>query len=362
MPVRPTILVVDDEILNTKLVEAVLADLPYHIVVSHSGEDALEKVLAGGVDLVLLDVMLPGIDGFEVCRQVRKTLKQTIPVIMLTTLNDTMSKVNGLESGADDFLSKPFAREELVARIRAHLRIKAMVDEIEELNRTLEKKVAHRTQLIHKMHQELRHSYHLTMDALIGALDVREHETGRHSLRVAFHTVEMAKAWGITGRELQEIAMGALLHDVGKIGISDNILLKPGKLTDDEWVMMRGHVDVGWKIIQTIDFMGKGRDLIYAHHERYDGKGYPHGLKGEEIYIGARFFAIADTLDAMTNDRPYRKALSFDTFLEELNRCSGAQFDPKAVDLFLSLPKDVWFQIARRSDSVDFNTLVSTIG
>jgi putative two-component system response regulator len=358
---RAKILVVDDEPLNTKLVEIHLSGLGYDIVISHNGEDALKKVSSDKIDLILLDVMLPGISGFEVCRHIREKHHKSLPIILLTTLSEIQSKVAGFEWGADDYLTKPFNKDELLARIRAHLRIKSMMDEIAELNKTLEEKVTQRTQTIQKMNQELSDSYHLTMDSLIGALDVREHETSRHSLRVAFYTVEMARAWGICGRELEEIAMGALLHDVGKIGISDSILLKPGKLTDEEWVQMRKHVEMGWKIVKAIEFMGIGRKLVHAHHERFDGRGYPHGLKGEEIYIGARFFAIADTLDAMTNDRPYRKALSFDVFLEELKTCSGGQFDPKAVENFLSVPRDVWFQIAQRADFVDFNKLITAI-
>jgi putative two-component system response regulator len=358
---RPQILVVDDEPLNTKLVEAHLSPLGYDIIVSRNGEDALDKISSGKIDLVLLDVMLPGINGFEVCRQIRKKYHQTIPVILLTTLYDIPSKVTGFEWGADDFLTKPFNKDELIARVRAHLRIKTMMDELEELSKTLEEKVVQRTRTIEKMNRELSDSCHLTMESLVGALDVREHETSRHSLRVAFDTVEIAKAWGISGQELEEIAMGALLHDVGKIGISDNILLKPGKLTDEEWEQMRKHVEMGWKIVKGIKFMGRGRELVRSHHERYDGRGYPRGLKNEEIYIGARFFAIADTLDSMTNDRPYRRALSFEAFLEELRKCSGSQFDPDAVEKFLSMPRDVWFQIARRADYVDFNKLISVI-
>lgn len=354
------ILIVDDELSNGRLLEAYLTPLECNVVIFENGDKALEHISHHDVDLVLLDIMMPGQNGFAICRKIKKK-KRSIQVILVTSMSDLENKVIGLEVGADDFLAKPVHEEELIARVKAHLRIKNMVDEIEDLNKTLEEKVAQRTETIQKMNQELVRSYHLTMDSLIGALDVREHETSRHSLRVAFYTVEMARAWGITGPELEEIAMGALLHDVGKIGIPDNILLKPGKLTDEEWVEMRKHVEIGWKIVKAIEFMGKGRELVYAHHERFNGGGYPHGLKNEEIYIGARFFTIADTLDAMTNDRPYRKALSFEVFLEELERCSGAQFDPQAVEIFLSIPRDVWFQIAQRADFVDFNKLITAI-
>ena len=357
---RKNILIVDDEVNNRRLLEAYLTPLEYNIVSFESGDKVLEYISCNEVDLVLLDIMMPGENGFEVCREIKKR-KRSIQVILVTSMIDLENKVIGLGAGADDFLAKPVHEEELIARVKAHLRIKDMVDEIEDWNKKLEEKVTQRTQTIQEMNQQLSDSYHVTMDSLISALDVREHETSRHSLRVAFQTVEMARAWGIASQELEEIATGALLHDVGKIGISDNILLKPGKLTDEEWVEVRKHVEISWKIVKAIEFMGKGRELVYAHHERFDGKGYPRGLKNEEIYIGARFFAIADTLDAMTNDRPYRKALSYEFFLEELKRCSGAQFDPQVVKVFLSLPRERWLQIAHQADFVDFNKLITAI-
>jgi len=360
MEKRKNILIVDDELNNRKLFEAYLSPLEHNIISIESGDKALEYINHNDVDLVILDIMMSGQNGFVVCREIKKK-KRSIQVILVTSMIDMPNKVIGLGAGADDFLARPVHEEELLARVKAHLRIKNMVDEIENWNKTLEKKVAQRTRTIQRTNQKLFDSYHVTMDSLISALDVREHETSRHSLRVAFHTVEMAKAWGILGQELEEIAMGALLHDVGKIGISDNILLKDGKLTDEEWVEVRKHVEIGYKIVKAIEFMGRGRELVYAHHERFDGRGYPCGLKNKEIYIGARFFAIADTLDAMTNDRPYRRALSFEVFLEELKACSGSQFDPQVVEMFLSLPRDGWCQIAQQAEFVDFNQLITTI-
>lgn len=350
---KPNILIVDDELINRNLMEVYLTPLGCSVSTFENGDRVLDHLSRNSADLILLDVIMPGKNGFEVCQEIKKT-KRSIPVILVTSMDEMANKVMGLGAGADDFLAKPVHEEELIARVKAHLRIKSMMDEIEGWNKTLEEKVAQRT-------RELVRSYHLTMDGLISALDAKEHETSRHSLRVAFHTVEMASAWGIRGQELEEIAMGALLHDIGKMGVPDHILLKPGKLTEEEWVEMKKHVEIGVKVVKNMVFLGKGRDLLHSHHERFDGKGYPRGVKGEDIYIGARFFAVADTLDAMTNDRPYRKALTFEVFEEELKRCSGTQFDPEVVKTFFSMPRDLWFQIARRVDSIDFTILINNI-
>ena len=358
---KAKVLIVDDEVMNVKLLEAWLQPLGYETIAALDGEDAIAKAAHDHMDLVLLDVKMPGINGFDVCREIRRKNSKAVPIIMVTALDETSVKVAGLEHGADDFLTKPVVKEELIARVKAHLRIKSLVDELESWNKVLEDTVKERTRVIEEKNLQLAESYDLTLDALIGALDVREHETGKHSLRVTFYTLEMAKAWGISGKELEEIAMGALLHDVGKIGISDNILLKPAKLDDREWIEMKKHPETGWKMIQGISFLGRAKELVLAHHERFDGRGYPRQLGGNDIYIGARFFSVADTLDAMTNDRPYRKALTFNAFTEELTRCSGSQFDPKIVEMFLSIPRSRWSELMERALGFDFKTLMNVL-
>jgi putative two-component system response regulator len=364
MTEKVTILAVDDEPANTRLLEALLVPMGYEVIVARNGNVALTMVLTEKIDLALIDLLMPGLNGFEVCRQIKEHSQLNIPVILLTAMTDTTNKVIGLNCGADDFLAKPFEKEELFARIKAHLRIKHMVDEIRSLNLTLENKVKQRTAIIKEKNEKIAESCHLTLDALIHALDAREHETGKHSLRVSFYTVELArawKAWEISGQELAQIAMGALCHDLGKIGVSDSILLKPGKLTDEEWAQMKKHPQTGWDIVKNIEFLGLGRKLVLSHHERFDGQGYPQGLKGDHIYIGARFFSLADTLDAMTNDRPYRKALTFEDFENELKRCSATQFDPQVVETFFSIPRDRWFQLMERTNGVDCESLMDVV-
>jgi putative nucleotidyltransferase with HDIG domain len=189
------------------------------------------------------------------------------------------------------------------------------------------------------MTDRLRESYHGTLEALVNALDARDRETKGHSSRVTHYTLEVARRMGIRegSPEWLDIQRGALLHDVGKIGVSDNILHKPGSLTDEEWEHMRRHPAIGYSMLKEVTFLSRASEIVYTHHERYDGKGYPRGLKGQEIPLGARIFAVADSFDAMTSDRPYRKAMSWQEARDEIARNSGTQFDPQVVKLFLQI-------------------------
>ncbi len=205
---------------------------------------------------------------------------------------------------------------------------------------------------IKRQARQLKEAYDATLLALVTALDAREHEVQAHSQRVCEYTVMLARGMGIGGKDLEDIRMGALLHDIGKIGISDSILLKPGKLTEEEWEEMKKHPYIGYRILEDIEFLKGAVQIVYAHHERFDGRGYPRGLKGKEIPVGARLFAVADTLDAMTSDRPYRKAMPFETAREEIIRCSGTQFDPDVVEIFLGIPRVVWLEKKEEVESM----------
>jgi response regulator RpfG family c-di-GMP phosphodiesterase len=193
------------------------------------------------------------------------------------------------------------------------------------------------------------------LNGLVAALDLRDSDTQWHSRRVSLYSRRIAKALGIKGDELSQIERGALLHDIGKIGIRDSILLKPGRLTKEEWEEMKRHPEMGYRILEGSDFLEHERIIVLHHQERYDGKGYPQGLKGKEIDIGARIFAIADTFDAMTSDRPYRKSLPFKIAREEIIRCSGTQFDPRIVEAFLSVPAHEWREIRERLEGRDLH-------
>ncbi len=224
---------------------------------------------------------------------------------------------------------------------------KTLNEKLDELDRIQHQSLIYAKELSVSL-REIEGTYETTLIALVSALDAREHEVQSHSQRVREYTLTLARKTGLEGHDLKDISRGALLHDVGKIGITDNILLKPAKLTEEEWLEMRKHPHIGYKILEGIKFLEGAAAIVYSHQECYDGSGYPRGLKGEEIPLGARLFAVADTLDAMTSDRPYRKALTMEAAREEILRCSGTQFDSQVAEVFLSTPKKEWLDIRDR--------------
>jgi putative nucleotidyltransferase with HDIG domain len=223
-----------------------------------------------------------------------------------------------------------------------------LLRQTQEFNETLNERVREATLAIREQQNELVRAYFGTLEAMILALDLRENETGYHSYRVTEYAVYLGKHARLTDEELSVMAKGALLHDIGKIGIPDSILLKPGKLTDEEWVLMKKHPEFGYNLLRNIDFLEESAVIVHTHHERYDGQGYPAGLSRDEIPLGARIFSVADALDAMTSERSYRRALPFEEAVRRITEASGSQFDPDVVDIFLEIPIDVWKNIRKR--------------
>ncbi len=215
-----------------------------------------------------------------------------------------------------------------------------------------------RTEMLRHAMEDLEHSYDVTLEALGDALDLKDSETEGHSKRVTAYTIALARAMGIPPDEIKVIARGAFLHDIGKMAIPDEILRKPGKLTPEEQDLMREHCARGYHMLRKIPFLAGAAEIVFCHQEYYDGNGYPNGLRGREIPIGARIFAVADTLDAITSDRPYRKARGFDAAREEILRCSGTQFDPAVVEVFLKIPNELWQEL--RSEISGQNKRFST--
>jgi putative two-component system response regulator len=318
-----TILIVDDEAGGRYTLESILEEQGYRIEMAESGAEALEKARQLLPDVILLDVMMPGMDGFEVCQRIRKDpLLAEIPIIMLTALDDRKSFLNGLESGADDYITKPYDRYELRARLLG----------ITRLNRY--KKLLDERANIEQAHEQLLAAYDATIAGWSNALDLRDKETEGHSQRVTDLTEKLARMMGISETELVYLRRGALLHDIGKLGVPDAILLKPESLTDEEWVIMRKHPQYAYDMIHPIEYLRPSLDIPYCHHEKWDGSGYPRGLKGEEIPLAARIFAIVDVWDALTSDRPYRPGWSNQQALEHILGQSGKHFDPQVVELF----------------------------
>jgi len=335
------ILLVDDEEMIRDLLSSALSQENYICHQATNVDDAFSVIENQAVDLVISDIMMPGRSGVELLRDIKKA-DPDIAVLMITGLSDMNTAMECIHLGADDFITKPFGINRVILTVRNLIERRTLAIEKKDYQVSLEFKVMEQTEKIRKAMNDLSHAYNETLMALIKALDAREKEVGSHSERVMAYTTFLGKRLGIKGRELEELARGALLHDIGKIGISDNILLKQGELDEDEWIEMRKHPQVGYAILSEINFLKVPADIILGHHERFDGSGYPRKLKGEQIPIGARIFALVDTLDAMTSNRPYREALPFDTVAQEVIRCRGSQFDPKLCDLFLTITKEQW--------------------
>ena len=325
---KGTILIVDDEPFGRDTLESILEPEGYTLVMAENGYQAIEKAIAIQPDIILLDVMMPGMNGFEVCQRIRseKQLAE-IPILFLTALDDRQSLLKGLDVGADEFISKPFDRFELRARLLG----------ITRLNR-FHKLNEERLNLEHA-NAELRTAYDATIEGWSLAMDLRDKETEGHTQRVTDLTLKLAEAAEINPEELVHIRRGALLHDMGKLGIPDAILNKPGKLNDEEWELMHRHPQMVYDMLHPIEYLHPALDIPYCHNEKWDGTGYPRKLKGEEIPLAARIFAIVDVWDALTSDRPYRKALQQEDALKYLRDQSGIHFDPQVVDLFFKIIK-----------------------
>ena len=337
------IMIVDDNPANLKLLEGMLEQQGCAVRSFPGGRLALAAAEREAPDLILLDINMSEMDGYQVCEHLKANGElSSVPVIFLSALNDIEDKVRGFRVGGVDYICKPFQFEEVRVRVETHLKLHELRQALKQKNEHLEELVSQRTEQLQIALKQIESTYNETLLALGGALDLRDNETAGHSTRVTRYSLEIAKAMGCGGEDLKNIALGAFLHDFGKIGISDAVLLKPGKLTSEETEIMRQHVRIGYDMVNGISFLSGAAQILLAHQERYDGTGYPRGAAGNQIPLGARIFAVADTLDAMTSDRPYRSALSFKDAREEIVRCSGSQFDPDVVQAFLGISEDAW--------------------
>lgn len=335
------ILIVDDEEMIRDLLSSALLQDDYVCHQASNVEEAFALLDEQPVELVISDIMMPGRSGVELLRDLKK-FDPDIAILMITGLSDMNTAMECVHLGADDYITKPFGINRVVLTVKNLIERRRLAIEKKNYQISLEFKVMEQTAQIRKAMDELSSAYDNTLTALVKALDAREKEVGSHSERVMNFAVFLGGKLGMAGREIQNLAKGALLHDIGKIGISDNILLKAGQLDDNEWIEMRKHPQVGYAILSEIDFLKGPAEIILSHHERFDGTGYPKQLKGEEIPIGSRIFSVIDTLDAMTSDRPYRKALPFDIVTSEIIKYRCTQFDPAIADLFLSIPRKHW--------------------
>jgi putative nucleotidyltransferase with HDIG domain len=338
------ILVVDDEEAIREVVSTLLDSQGYQCTVRSNGRLALEAFRNDTFDLVLSDIVMPEMDGLKLLSALRDE-DPDVPVIMVTAMHDISIALEAIRAGAYDYILKPFEKDQLHLSVRRALEHRRLVLENRTYQSDLEHLVAERTQQLSIALQDLEQSYDYTLEALGGALDAKDAETEGHCQRVTAFTITIARAMGVDKALLRHIARGAFLHDIGKMGVPDSILTKPGPLTPEEREIMRRHCDIGYAVLKRIPFLKEAAEIVLSHQECYDGSGYPRGLKGEEIPMGARIFAVADTLDAMISDRPYRKALPISAAREEIQRFAGRQFDPRVVQYFLQQPDRVWLEL-----------------
>ena len=335
MTSRPEILLVDDTPANIDVLSGLLDD--YHRRVATDGPTALRLARSSPPDLVLLDVMMPGMDGFEVCRRLRaQPATAEVPVIFITSLGDVQSETLGFEVGGVDYITKPFSARVVRARVRTHIDLKSMRDVLNEEKASLEARVVEHTRELQIALDRLRASAIDTVLRLGLAAEFRDDQTGRHVLRMAHYAVAVARQLGWPDEDLDRLFHAALMHDIGKLALPDSILHNTGPLDSTEWTIMKRHPLVGARILSgsDSDIIKLAEIVALTHHEKWDGSGYPYGLKGDDIPLVGRIVAICDVFDALTVRRPYKEAVPFDNACAILRQSTGNHFDPSVVRAF----------------------------
>jgi len=338
------LLIVDDEEGVCLLLKEWLTGEGFTCQTALSGDEASVMLEENEFGAIISDLSMPGISGLDLLARVRQTYPHTA-FLMATGVGDIRLAVQAMKQGADDYLMKPFQLEAVVASLARALEMRRLERELDNYRTHLEDMVDKRTGQLQAALGHIGQIYDETLEALGAALDLKDGDTAGHARRVTRYCLEIAKAMGCSEEEMHQLKRGAYLHDIGKIAIPDAILLKPAKLTSEEMAVMWAHPYIGYEFVGRISFLAEAAEIVLTHHERFDGSGYPQGLMGDEIPLGARIFAVADTLDAMTSDRPYRHALPHSAAREEIRQQSGRQFESRVVEAFFSLPEQIWGKI-----------------
>jgi putative two-component system response regulator len=343
------LLIVDDEKLNINLLVELFKE-EYRLSVAKNGAQALQRAIEQQPDLILLDIMMPEMDGYEVLRRLQaQPATADIPVIFVTALGEVGDEQQGLELGAVDYITKPISPPIVRARVKNHLELRRSREELKHQNEALELIVAERT-------EEVRMTQDATIQALASLAETRDNDTGAHLRRTQLYLQVLARALdGLDERTIELMTKSAPLHDIGKVGVPDHILLKPGRLTQEEFQVIKQHPILGRDALQKAEenlgtsshFLRLARDIAYTHHEKWDGSGYPQGIRGEEIPLGGRLMALADVYDALISRRVYKEAFSHEDAVAEIVKGRGTHFDPALVDLFLE-HSDEMLDIANR--------------
>jgi putative nucleotidyltransferase with HDIG domain len=339
------ILVVDDDPIICDLLTTKLNLSGFSAQSCTSGEAALKLLSMVGFDAIISDLNMPGISGLQLLEATRRLAPRTA-FLMATGVGDVAVGISAMKQGAADYILKPFQMEAVIVSLWRALETKRMEAELAEYRQNLENSVEHRTNQRMAATRKIELPDDETLEALAAALDLRDNDTAGHSRRVTFYTLEMARRLNFSPTELKQLERGAYLHDIGKIGIPDSILLKPDRLTPEETLVMQSHVRIGYELMSRVAFLSVAALIVRTHHERYDGSGYPQGLAGDEIPLGARIVAVANAFDAMRSDWPYRRGQPYSVVRAEIQREAGKQFDPKVVEVFLSIPEETWEKIS----------------
>jgi cyclic di-GMP phosphodiesterase len=335
------ILIVDDDAQVREVLHQIFLSASYRCVLAANGKDGLQVFRTARPPLIVTDLKMPVMDGIALLDGIRRE-DADAAVIVLTGAPDVKTAIDSLKLGAYDFIMKPVNVDELLFAAERALERRQLLIERREYHELLERRVEEAT-------RSLQEAYRATLEALGSALDSRDVGTEAHSRRVHGYALATAREYGMAEADIPDLEHGVLLHDIGKIGIPDAILLKPGRLTPEEWQTMRRHPEIGKRLIEGIAFLRGAVPIVYCHHEKWDGSGYPRGLKGDDIPLGARIFSVVDAFDAMTFDRPYSKAIPFDAAQAEIKRCAGSHFDPAVVEAFLRVPDALLEEIRRKS-------------
>ena len=344
---KPRLLIVDDEAEVRSVLNDLLGDT-YQCSQAPSAEEALAQLRERDYQLVISDITMSGMSGLEMIPHVKVISPDTV-IVMISGMQTIESAINALRLGAFDYLMKPFDLRQAEAAVTRALEHHELIVAKRRYENHLEELVDQRTAELDEALGSLENAYRSTLKALTAALETRDAETHGHSERVVTFSLRLGREYGLSASEMKALEFGSLLHDIGKIGVPDAILRKPAKLTDEEWVRMREHPRHGQQILRGIKFLEGAARVVAQHHEKWDGSGYPLGLKAEEIDVCARIFSVADAFDAITSDRVYREGRSYEAAARELDEWVNRQFDPKVVEAFHRVPKEDWDELRRRS-------------
>jgi putative two-component system response regulator len=355
---------------NKSLIETMLHSMEYQVIPAESGDEALQRVEDAQPNVVLLDIMMSGLDVFEVIGHLKEdTVAATTPIVMITSAGDVENRLKALEAGVDEFLTSPVDQVEMQVRLNSLLKVNAYNRQLLVYQNDIEAEVARRTQELTRAFEKIKIASLDTVYRLSRAAEYKDEDTGAHVERMSHYSSAIARAMGLDDEFVENILWAAPMHDIGKIGIPDNVLQKPGKLTDKEWEIMRQHTTIGSEILKDADtdFIILAQDIALSHHEKWNGSGYPQGLKGTDIPLAGRIVSLADVFDALTSERPYKKPFPLEKALDIIKEDSGSHFDPDVAEAFLSVEDEIakelnfWKFMSLEPDSSDSDTDLSNL-